>query len=56
MKVYLLKDEDFEKLIDKLERDPNRNRGHSEEEKRNLEEAFRYYNFHFRRWIDEVTK
>jgi hypothetical protein len=62
MKVYMLTDADFEKLLLKIDRDPKHgnNGGSSDSSVRNSEEqviwdkVHRFYNYQLRTWIDEV--
>lgn len=62
MKVFLIKDEDIDRLLLLLDRDPAYGaRGGSSavltlEERRAHELTHRFFNFQIRRWIDEVTK
>lgn len=60
MKVYLLKDVDFERLLAAIDRDPVRglrgvNRVILSGEERELHErVHRFFNYHLRQWIDSV--
>lgn len=62
MKVYILKEEDFEKLLIQLTRDPehgmdgNSNDVWTPEEKRIHKKVFRFFNYQVRTWIDSVKK
>jgi hypothetical protein len=60
MKVYLLKEEDFEKLILILDQDPEHSRGSSQVfspvEKEAYAKLHRYFNYELRGWIDSVKK
>jgi hypothetical protein len=62
MKAYILKQEDFEKLLSWIDRDPKHGYtgGSSQTFTKQEEEAFntahRFYNYQIRRWIDEVQK
>jgi hypothetical protein len=62
VKVYILKDEDFEKLILEISRDPRHGTsgGSSDvlnaEEQRAFDKAHRFYNYVIRRWLDEVKE
>lgn len=57
MKVYILKDEDFDKLFSKLSIDNfKERRSISKNEERIYDEAYRFYNYVLRRWMDEVNK
>lgn len=62
MKVYILKDEDFEKLLAEIDRDPahGRNGGSSQvisqQEREAFLEAHRFYNYIIRKWLDDVKK
>lgn len=55
-KVYILNDEDFKKLLEKMEKDPRHEQAGnlSEKERQDYEKAHRFYNYIIRRWIDEV--
>ncbi len=60
MKVYLLKDVDFERLLAAIDRDPVHGlRGGSstlltDGEKEMHEKVHRFFNYHIRQWIDSV--
>lgn len=60
MKVYILTDEDFEKLRAELSRDPKHGTSGggsvvlTKEEEKAHEEAHRFYWYHVARWIDKV--
>lgn len=62
MKVYLLKDSDFQTLLDNIDRDPEygltggSSQVLSEIEKRAHHEANRFFNYHIRCWIDKVKE
>lgn len=62
MKVYLLKDTDFQRLCDSIERDPScgltggSSQVLSEEERQAHGTARRFFNYHVRVWIDSVKK
>lgn len=62
MKVYLLKDEDFDRLVLMLSKDPRHGQSGgssvmlSPEEQQAHDEAHRFYNYNVRTWIDEVKK
>jgi hypothetical protein len=62
MKVYIIKDEDVDRLLDNLDRDPKYGaRGGSsqvisKEQQLMFEEVHRFYNFQIRRWLDEIRK
>jgi hypothetical protein len=56
MKAYILKDEDFQKLIDRFEKDFKKNRAMTQEEERIYDDAYRFFNYHFRNWMAEVQK
>lgn len=61
-KVYLLKEEDLERLLAEIDRDPTYgDRGGSsavlsESERRAHETAHRFFNLVVRRWVDTVKK
>lgn len=63
-KVYMLTEQDFEKLLLKLDRDPKHGYegGSSQASVRDREkeqvydEVHRFYNYQIRTWIDEVQK
>ena len=60
MRVYLLKDSDFETLLDNLDRDPKHGyRGGSstvlsEQERQIYDDAHRFYNYQIRVWLGKV--
>lgn len=62
MKVYLLKEEDFEALLTALDRDPRwgekggTSQNQSPEQSSATAEAHRFYNYHIRTWIDRVKR
>jgi hypothetical protein len=56
VKVYMLKDEDFERLIAELEKDPVHSRVLQEKDRQVFEEAFRFFNYHVRIWISKVKE
>lgn len=63
MKVYLLKDEDFEELLTALRLDParvpvlgNANGQLTEEQRRVFDEAHRFYNYHVRTWMEKQKR
>ena len=62
MKVYLLKDSDFQKLLDNIDRDPEygltggSGQVLTEVEKLAHHTAHRFFNYHVRCWIDEVKE
>ena len=62
MKAYILTEEDFSNLLEKIDRDPNHgdnggsSRVFTEDERRAHEEAHRRFNYWGRIWIDKVKK
>lgn len=62
MKAYILNDEDFEKLTLTLDRDPaygphgGSNHDITNEERKAILEAHRFYNYQVRTWIAEMKK
>ena len=62
MKVYLLQEHDFEKLLLMIDRDPahgtkgGSSTALSEQENRAHQSAHRFYNFQIRAWLEEVKK
>lgn len=62
MKAYILKDNDFEQLLLKLDRDPahgldgGSSNSINPETKRIYDEVHRFYNYQIRTWIDDVKK
>lgn len=63
MKVYILSDSDFAKLLLKIDRDPRHGReggsstGHRTTAQQVLwDEAHGFYNYQLRTWIDEMKK
>jgi len=62
MKVYILKDSDFQKLLDNIDRDPSHGRdgGSSQvldkQERQAYNEAHRFYNYHIRTWIEALKE
>ena len=64
MKVYMLTEADFEKLLLRIDRDPKHGRegGSSQASVRDkdkepiYDEVHRFYNYHVRTWMSEVQK
>ncbi len=62
MRVFLLKEEDFDRLRANLDRDPRHgfhggsSQVFSEQEAEALLEAHRFYNYQITRWIESVKK
>ena len=64
MKAYILSDDDIEKLLLMIDRDPKHgNAGgcsrpdvRDEEHDRVYDEVHRFYNFQVRRWLDGIKK
>ena len=62
MKVYVLKEEDFERLFAAIDRDPRRGtKGGSsslmsDAEQLAHDQAHRFFNYQIRNWIDEVKR
>ena len=62
MRVYLLKDSDFQKLLDNIDRDPRHGWGGgssqvlSEAESRAHYDAHRFFNYQIQCWIDKVKE
>lgn len=62
MKIYLLKEEDFETLLAAIDRDPHHGeRGGSSVAMSEIEDrahaaAHRFYNYQVRRWLDRVRQ
>ena len=62
MKVYILKDSDLEHLTTEISRDPRFGKfGGSEmilsvDEEKLFKEAYMFYNYIVRRWIEEIKK
>ena len=64
MKAFILTEPDFEKLLTLIDRDPKHGQdgGSSQaqvrdpEQERIYSEAYRFYNYQVRRWIDEVKQ
>jgi hypothetical protein len=62
MEAFILTKQDFQKLLDTLDRDPQygKNGGSSVElsdlQKKAFIEAHSFYNFHIRKWIDSVKE
>lgn len=60
MKAYILSEDDFEKLLAEISRDPKHgelgdsSQVLSEEEQKAYEQAHRFYNYVIRRWVDKV--
>lgn len=60
MKAYILTEEDFEKLLTEISRDPKHGETGgssqvlSDEETKAYEQAHRFYNYLIRKWIDKV--
>ena len=55
-KVYLLKYEDFDRLIAAIEKQPTHGMILTPEEQSIYDKVFRFYNYQVRNWIDEVLK
>lgn len=62
MKVFILKEEDFQQLLCMIDRNPEhgRNGGSSvilnDIEKQYYDDAHRFYNYQVRKWLDMVQK
>ena len=59
MKVYILKEEDIERLISALvevNRNQLRDNYHSPDKVMLVEEIHRSYNYHIQNWIQEIKK
>lgn len=56
MKAYILKDEDFEKLIDKIEKKREHGSTLTVQEQMLENDIYRFFNYHIRVWMDEVKK
>lgn len=62
MKVYILTDQDFDKLLAEIDRNPEygqaggSSRALSKNERRAFEQAHRFYNFLIRKWIDGMKR
>jgi hypothetical protein len=58
MKVYILKDSDFEVLLDKLKLESvNKTECISNfEEKKKIDDIYRYFNYTVCRWMGEMKK
>lgn len=62
MKVYILKDSDLEHLSTEISRDPRLGKfGGSKmilsvDEEKLFKEAYMFYNYIIRRWIEEIKK
>lgn len=62
MKAYILTEDDFERIITEISRDPKHGETGgssvilSEKEQEAFEKAHRFYNYIIRRWIDGVKK
>ena len=62
MKVYIIKDSDFQNLLDNIDRDPQHGaRGGSsqsldKQERQAHRDAHRFYNYHIRTWIDSIKE
>ena len=67
MKIYLLTDKDFEELLAQIDRDPTHGTAggsttalsspeRREEVSEIYRDAYRFYNYHIRRWLDGVKK
>lgn len=64
MKAFILKQDDFDKLLLMIDRDPKHGQsgGSSQssvrdpEANRLYDEVHRFYNYQLRKWIDEVTR
>jgi hypothetical protein len=61
MRVYILKDDDFEKLLAEISKDPKHGIDGgsgvvlSDVEQKAHDDAHSFYNYLIRRWIDRVT-
>lgn len=62
MKVYILKDSDFQRLLDNVDRNPEHgmeggsSQVFDERERQAYKEAHRFYNYQIRNWIDSVKE
>ena len=60
MKVFQLTQGDFDKLLLLIDQNPEQSGGSShhmsDTDRRAHQEAHRFYNYHIRGWIDEVTR
>jgi len=62
MKVYLVKDVDFEKLLSEIDRNPKHGKDggssqvFSSEEGEAFQKAHRFYNYVIRKWIQQVKQ
>lgn len=61
MKVFMLKQEDFDKLILMITKDPGHGQSGgssqalSQDERQVYDEAHRFYNYNVRKWISDVS-
>ena len=62
MKAYILKDEDFQTLLDNIDRDPSHgleggsSQIYTEKEKEAFDKAHGFYNYQIRKWMNDVKK
>lgn len=62
MKVYLLTEQDFERLLANIDRDPEHgatggsSASMGEHDRRIYHEAYRFFNYQVRTWISSVSK
>jgi hypothetical protein len=58
MKMYLLRDEDFDAILAAIDRDPRWDSSSilTAEGRKAHDDAHRFYNYHLRTWIEKVKK
>lgn len=62
MKVFLIKDDDLDRLLAMIDRDPSHGAAGgssqvlTQQERDAHEKAHRFFNFQIRQWIDTITR
>lgn len=62
MKVYILKESDFQQLLDNIDRNPEHgmqggsSQSFDKESREAYKDAHRFYNYHIRSWIDKMKE
>ena len=56
MKAYIITDKDIQQLHDKLKMEKFVSNEHFLENRTLVDEIFRFFNYHVRNWVDEISK